>query len=193
MIMANGSILVVGGEVGSNGAPEPSLEIMPKPDGTGDTWKFLDYLNRTDPNNLYPFLHVLPSGRIFIGEHSCFTQFSPMLRVFDVGFCHTAFLGYYNEARILDPVSLDTFKVLPNMPGSVTSPLAGRTYPMEGTAVLLPQHAPYTDPLTVLVCGGSNFGVALDNCVSIQPEVENPTWTLERMVSASIHNRCTEY
>ena len=69
------------------------------------------------------------------------------------------------------------------MPGSVTSPLAGRTYPMEGTAVLLPQHAPYTDPITVLVCGGSNFGVALDNCVSIQPEVENPTWTLERMVS----------
>lgn len=65
--MANGSILVVGGELGSNGPPEPSLEILPKPDGTGDTWKFLDYLNRTDPNNLYPFLHVLPSGRIFIG------------------------------------------------------------------------------------------------------------------------------
>lgn len=158
---------------------------MPKPDGTGDTWKFLDYLNRTDPNNLYPFLHVLPSGRIFIGEHSCFT----ILRVVDVDVCHTAFPGYYNEARILDPVSLDTFKVLPNMPGSVTSPSAGRTYPMEGTAVLLPQHAPYTDPLTILVCGGSNLiGVALDNCVSIQPEVENPTWTLERMVSTSLHS-----
>ena len=69
MIMANGSILVVGGEVGSNGAPEPSLELLPKPDDTGDTWMFLDYLNRTDPNNLYPFLHVLPSGRVFIGQH----------------------------------------------------------------------------------------------------------------------------
>ncbi|KAI0697984.1 copper radical oxidase [Cytidiella melzeri] len=160
MILANGSIMVVGGELGSNGAPEPSLEILPKPNGTGDTWKFLDYLNRTDPNNLYPFLHVLPSGRIFI--------------------------GYYNEARILDPVSLDTFQVLPNMPGSVTSPLAGRTYPMEGTAVLLPQHAPYTDPVTVLVCGGSNFGIALDNCVSIQPEATNPTWTLERMPSKRV-------
>lgn len=54
---------------------------------------------------------------------------------------------------------------------------------MEGTAVLLPQHAPYTDLLTVLICGGSNFGVALDNCVNIQPEAPNPTWTLERMVS----------
>ena len=95
-----------------------------------------------------------------------------------------SFVGYYNEARILDPVTFDTVKVLPNMPGSVTSFLAGRTYPMEGTAVLLPQHAPYNDPLTILVCGGSNFGIALDNCVSIAPEAANPQWTIERMVSA---------
>ena len=53
---------------------------------------------------------------------------------------------------------------------------------MEGASVLMPQHAPYTDPITVLVCGGSNFGVALDNCVSIQPESGNPTWVIERMV-----------
>ena len=79
-------------------------------------------------------------------------------------------------------MSLDTVQVLPNMPGSVTSFLAGRTYPLEGSAVLLPQHAPYTDPVTILICGGSNFGIAVDNCVSIQPEVENPTWGLERMV-----------
>lgn len=88
------------------------------------------------------------------------------------------------------------------MPGSVTSFEAGRTYPMEGesytwsriatymfilypfigAALLLPQYPPYTDPVTVLICGGSNFGVALDNCINIQPEVENATWSLERMV-----------
>lgn len=52
----------------------------------------------------------------------------------------------------------------------------------------LPQHAPYTDPLGVLICGGSNIGagIALDNCVTIYPEAENPTWVLERMVSGSI-------
>lgn len=93
-------------------------------------------------------------------------------------------IGYYNEARILDPVSLQTVQVLPNIPGSVTSFLAGRTYPNEGTAVMLPQSAPYTDPVTILICGGSNFGIALDNCVSLQPEVSNPTWTIERMVSS---------
>lgn len=54
---------------------------------------------------------------------------------------------------------------------------------MEGTAVMFPLHAPYTDPVTILVCGGSNFGIALDNCVNIQPEAENAIWALERMVS----------
>ena len=90
--------------------------------------------------------------------------------------------GYYNEARLLDPGTFDTVTVLPNMPGSVTSFLAGRTYPMEGAAVLFPQTAPYTDLVTILVCGGSNFGIALDNCVSVQPESGNPTWVIERMV-----------
>ncbi len=76
------------------------------------------------------------------------------------------------------------------MPGSVINPFdgkaGGRTYPMEGTAVLFPQHAPYTDPMTILVCGGSNFGLALDNCVHIQPEVNGAEWVLERMVR-SLH------
>lgn len=112
MMMANGSILVIGGETGSNAPAEPTLEILPKPAG-GDTVLFMDWLNRTDPNNLYPFMHVLPSGNIFA--------------------------GYYNEARILNPVTFDTINTLPNMPGSVAGLLAGRTYPMEGTSVLLPQ------------------------------------------------------
>ena len=54
-----------------------------------------------------------------------------------------------------------------------------------GAAVPLPQFAPYNDPLQILICGGStSAGVALDNCVTIAPESANPTWTIERMVSA---------
>jgi hypothetical protein len=66
--------------------------------------------------------------------------------------------------------------------------LGGRTYPLEAAAVLLPLHAPYTDPLGVLICGGSTpgAGIALDNCVTIRPEMENATWALERMVSTYI-------
>jgi hypothetical protein len=160
MMMPNGSILVVGGESGSNGPAVPSLEILPKPTGGGPIT--LDYLQRTDPNNLYPFLLVLPSGRIFI--------------------------GYYNEARVLDPVTFDTVIELPNMPGAVNNFLGGRSYPMEGSAMLLPQYAPYTAPIEILICGGSTpgAGIALDNCISIAPEATNPTWTLERMPSKRV-------
>jgi len=159
MIMANGSVLVMGGEVGSNGAAVPSIEVLPY---TGGAPVYMDWLERTNPNNLYPFPAVLPGGGIFV--------------------------AYYNEARILDPVTFATTKVLPNAPGAVNDDTGGRTYPLEGTAVLLPQKGPkYTD-LGVLMCGGSTNGVsnALDNCVSIYPEAANPTWTLERMPSQRV-------
>jgi len=157
MIMANGSILVVGGEDGSNGAPVPTLEILP----TVGPVVECDWLKRTDPNNLYPYLAVVPSG---------------------------VFVAYYNEARILDERTFATIKTLPNIPGSVNNFLGGRTYPLEGTAVLMPQYAPYGDALTVMICGGSTpyAGDALDNCVSIQPEAANPKWVLERMPSKRV-------
>ena len=160
MILSNGSILVVGGENGSNGPPVPSLEILPKP--AGGTVVTEAFLQQTDPYNLYPFLAVLPSGNVFI--------------------------AYYNQARILEPVGFTTLKTLPQIPGSVNNPGSGRTYPFEGTMVLLPQYAPYTAPLGVLICGGSNAGaaIAVDNCVSTQPEVANSQWVIERMPSQRV-------
>ncbi|KAK3336500.1 glyoxal oxidase-like protein [Cercophora scortea] len=156
MVMSNGSILVVGGETGSNAAAVPSIEILP---ATGSPPLFMDWLARTDPNNLYPFLSILPSGRIFV--------------------------AYYNEARILNEVTFETVKVLPNAPGAVNDDKGGRTYPLQGTAVPLPMHWPWTDPMGILICGGSTNGVAsaLDNCVSTFPEAANPTWTIERLPS----------
>ena len=160
MTMTNGSILVVGGENGSNGPPQPSLELLPTPAG-GSTVVTLDFLQRTDPYNLYPFLFVVPSGIV---------------------------IGYYNEMRILDPVTFATTKQLPNLPGNVNNAGAGRTYPLEGTAMLMPQYAPFSDPLTVLICGGSTngAGIAIDNCISTQPEAANPQWTIERMPSQRV-------
>lgn len=157
--MANGSILVIGGEEGSNGAPVPTLEILPY---TGTAPLYMDWLERTDPNNLYPFVAVLPSGGIFV--------------------------AYWNEARILDENTFETIRMLPNIPGAVNDPLGGRTYPLEGTAVLLPQRAPYTEPLGVLICGGSTEGTAnaLDNCVSTQPDLAEPEWVIERMPSPRV-------
>lgn len=159
LIMANSSILVIGGQKGSNDVPEPTLELLPKPDG-GDTTVFLDWLQRTDPNNLYPFLTVLKNGDIFV--------------------------AYYNEARIISKDDFSTVKVLPMIPGAVNHAGAGRTYPLEGAFVQLPLSAPYVEPIGVLICGGSAFGEALDNCVSIYPEEENPQWTVERMPSRRV-------
>ncbi|KAF8169268.1 copper radical oxidase [Mycena galopus ATCC 62051] len=160
-MLPNGTVMVIGGETGSNASPDPTVEILPTPEG-GPTTIFLDWLNRTDPNNLYPFVFVLPSGHLFV--------------------------VYYNEARVLDAATFDTIYTLPNLPASVNNFLGGRTYPLEGAALTFPQHAPYTDPLTVLVCGGSTpgAGIALDNCVSTQPEVANATWSLERMPSPRV-------
>ena len=157
MQMVNGSILVVGGEDGSNGLPVPNLEVLPQP--AGGNLVYCDWLKRTDPDNLYPYLVVLPTGNIFV--------------------------GYYNEARILDEKTFATVRTLPNIPGAVNNFLAGRTYPLEGSMMIMPQKAPYTDPLEVLICGGSTpyAGIALDNCVSIQPEVPGANWTIHRMVS----------
>lgn len=159
MVMANGSVLVIGGEEGSNGKPVPTLELLPP---TGAKPLYMDWLERTDPNNLYPFTAVLPSGGIFV--------------------------AYWNEARILNEATFATIKTLPNIPGAVNDPMGGRTYPLEGTAVLMPQHAPYTDPLDILICGGSTEGPAnaLDNCVTISPDAAQPKWVLERMPSTRV-------
>ncbi|KAL2165179.1 hypothetical protein VTH06DRAFT_475 [Thermothelomyces fergusii] len=156
LMLTNGSVLVVGGLIGSNDAATPSIEILPY---TGTPPLYMDWLDRTHPNNLYPFLCVLPGGGIFV--------------------------QYWNEARILDPVTFETIRTLPDAPGAPNDPKGGRTYPLEGTAVLLPQRYPYTDPLGVLICGGSTEGPgnALDNCVSIYPEADEPRWQIERMPS----------
>jgi hypothetical protein len=59
--------MVIGGEKGSNDAAQPSLETLPRPPG-GTSTMFLDWLQRTNPYNLYPFLVVLPSGGLFVGR-----------------------------------------------------------------------------------------------------------------------------
>jgi hypothetical protein len=67
LVLSNGSVLVMGGLIGAGGADSATLEILPQIPG-GSTLMFLDWLENTSPNNLYPFLHILPSGSIFVGS-----------------------------------------------------------------------------------------------------------------------------
>ena len=57
----------MGGVSGAGGAANPTVEVLPRIPG-GSTVVNLDWLAATSPNNLYPFLHILPSGRLFVGE-----------------------------------------------------------------------------------------------------------------------------
>ena len=111
-MLPNGSILVIGGETGSNASPQPDLEVLPKPAG-GDTVVDLDFLKRTDPYNLYPFVFVLPSKNLFVGKFREVSCCEPNT------FITFFFQGYYNEARILEPVTFTTITQLPNIPGAV--------------------------------------------------------------------------
>jgi hypothetical protein len=68
-MLANGSILVIGGEIGSNDVNQANLEILPRPGGpnAGDTVVDLPWLEDVNELESYPFVFVLPSGRLFVG------------------------------------------------------------------------------------------------------------------------------
>ena len=66
-MMSNGSMLVMGGEDTNSGNEQPNLEVLPRVPG-GDTTVYLDFLASTYPFNLYPFLIVLPSTNLFVGQ-----------------------------------------------------------------------------------------------------------------------------
>ncbi|KAF7543009.1 hypothetical protein G7Z17_g11090 [Cylindrodendrum hubeiense] len=165
IVLSNGSLLAMGGESGSDAPIVPTCEVLPHPAGVTES-TYLDYLARADTinrRNSYPFLAILPTGDIF------FSQF--------------------NESRIISQTDFQTIRKLPDMPGAVNNPLTGRNYPLQGTMMIMPQVAPYSDPLTVLVCGGTTAepgNEALDNCVIMNPQVPGAEWTIERMPSKRV-------
>ena len=70
-ILANGSILVLGGEISSNNVNQANLEILPRPGGpnAGSTVVDLPWLEDVNELESYPFVFVLPSGRLFVGKY----------------------------------------------------------------------------------------------------------------------------
>jgi hypothetical protein len=177
--MANGSILVVAGSDSDNGNIQPNLEILPRIPG-GDTTVFLEFLTESNQWNGYPFVHVLGSGNIFIGE-----DYLPVSSSYYLLANEWMHIAYYNDARILDKTAFNTVSIMPKIPGTAAGTFdAARTYPWAGSAIMLPIKAPYVAPVTILICGGSTFTqVGLDTCVSITPEAAVPQWTVETMVS----------
>lgn len=161
VLLSNGSMVVMGGENTNSGAEQPNMEILPRIPG-GDTTIYLDFLQQTYPFNLYPLLFILPSSNLFV--------------------------VYFNQARVLDKTTFNTNIQLPQVPASAPGNFdGGRTYPYSGAGMILPQKFPYTDAMTILVCGGATQeNVGLDTCVSISPEVGGAQWTVEQMPSKRV-------
>ena len=67
MVLSNGSIILVGGEQYNSGPAQANLEVIPRIPG-GSTVLPLEWLLRTEPNNLYPFLLVLPSRNVLASQ-----------------------------------------------------------------------------------------------------------------------------
>jgi hypothetical protein len=69
-MLPNGSILVIGGELGTNDVNQANLEILPRPGGpnAGDTVVDLPWLEDENKLESYPFVFVLPSGHLFVGK-----------------------------------------------------------------------------------------------------------------------------
>ncbi|KAF5007753.1 hypothetical protein FDECE_5925 [Fusarium decemcellulare] len=165
IVLSNGSLLAMGGESGSDAPIVPTAEVLPHPAGVTNS-TYLDYLQRAEDikrTNSYPHLAILPSGNMFFAQ--------------------------FNESRIISQTDFQTIRKLPDMPGAVDNPLTGRNYPLQGTLMLMPQKAPYSDPLEVLVCGGTTAepgNEALDNCVIMEPDTPGAEWTIERMPSKRV-------
>jgi hypothetical protein len=64
-VLANGTIIIIGGEDGSNGAPVPTIELLPRSGAS----IYMDWLAETDPWNLYPFIAVTKVG-VLVGYYN---------------------------------------------------------------------------------------------------------------------------
>jgi len=119
LVMSNGSILVMGGEEGAGGAADPTVEIVPRISG-GSTKVSLDFLERTNPNNLYPFVNILPSGHLFVGEiqRTDFSNFVIDTHEQGITMRHVSLTQYHLPPSKSFPTSL----VLSRVPALVAHP-----------------------------------------------------------------------
>ncbi|KAF7817852.1 aldehyde oxidase GLOX [Senna tora] len=159
-ILPDGRIIVVGGRKQFN------YEFYPRnPTNNLTQAFFLTFLQETtDPseNNLYPFLHLLPDGNLFI-------------------FANTrSILFDYNQNLVL--------KEFPRIPGEDPRnyPSTGSS-----VLLPLDDNKPCTEA-EIMICGGApqasfkqaqqgTFIQALTTCGRIKPTDPNPTWVMETM------------
>lgn len=164
-LLPDGRVIIVGGR------RQFSYEFFPRQESAGGggaifQFPFLEETRDGDSeNNLYPFLHLLPDGTLFVFANT-------RAIILDVA-------GHQVLHR-LPPISDDVPRSYPSSGSSVLLPLR---LPPSGTALPRPE---------VLICGGAPRGSyesaqrgvflsAATTCGRIGPADPNPAWILETM------------
>ncbi|KAI3993077.1 hypothetical protein MKX01_009820 [Papaver californicum] len=166
-----GRIIIVGGR------RQYRYEFYPRRDSASSNPHNLHFLRETRDHdledNLYPFLHLLPDGNLFIfatvGEYSSNTR-----------------------SILLDYVHNRVIKEYPHIPNA--NP---RNYPSSGSSILLPlDFSSLEDPTKVvaeiIICGGApprsylhaergNFVHASSTCGRLKVSDPHPVWLMEQM------------
>lgn len=164
-ILPDGRIIVVGGR--DNRGQAFSYEFFPKNSVTNAHVYPLKFLQETtDPgeeNNLYPFLHLLPDGNLFLFAN--------------------------NRSVILDYVNNKILKEFPPIPGEKRSYPATGSSVLLPLRLTDGQSSPEVE---VMICGGANggaylralrgeFSVASKTCGRLRVTDTDPKWIMEEM------------
>ncbi|GJP84940.1 hypothetical protein CLOP_g14986 [Closterium sp. NIES-67] len=185
-LLPDGRIFVIGGAnvfgnvaINSFRDNNPTYEFWPRKEAEGN-YK-LRFLEETLPYNLYPFVHLLPSGHLFI------------------------FAG--QQAILLNYTTNSVYRTLPPLDVSRFGPTNAnifRSYPVTGSSAMLQLSSADGYTPRILICGGSSSKADLANrdnrtgaclgcaapatatCGLIAPMDRNPKWTYEIMPVARV-------
>ncbi|RUS16378.1 glyoxal oxidase N-terminus-domain-containing protein [Endogone sp. FLAS-F59071] len=153
--LPDGTLFIIGGSskgtsVNREEINTPTYEFWP----SRGSPVFMQFLVDTMPYNLYPFVHLLPSGHLFIFAS--------------------------RSSIIFDPVTGETLRHLPDIPGAV------RSYPLTATSVMLPLSPDNDYEVEILICGGSSGmkgkSKADSTCGRINLSKEDAQWEMDTFV-----------
>ncbi|KAJ1686189.1 hypothetical protein LUZ63_017579 [Rhynchospora breviuscula] len=157
-LMPDGTVIIVGGRREFNFEffpPVQQYQLFDLP--------FLQETNDPDAeNNLYPFLHLLPDGSLFIFANTRSMVFDPLGRI---------------AARSLPPIPGDVPRNYPSTGSSVLLPL--RSEAPSRAEILICGGAPRG--AFQLALRNSTYLPAISTCGRIVPTDPDPQWSMEEM------------
>lgn len=155
VFVASGSLNGLAPENASNN--NPTYEMLDRNGVSSGQFVKMDLLERAQPYYMYPFIHLLNDGNLFIFA-------AQISQIFSVGSGAT---------------TGTVVKEMPELPGDY------RTYPNTGGSVMLPLSKANGYTPDILICGGGPYqdvtAPTEPSCGRIKPLDANPKWEMDAM------------